>query len=128
MPIILNIDDLRELARRRIPRAIFDYADGGSYDERTIRRNAADLDAMTFRQRVMVDVSKITLATSFLGSPVSMPLAPPVSPGCVTPTAKFSAQEPPPPAASRFASVPCRSAPSKTFAPPPSSHSGFSNT
>jgi L-lactate dehydrogenase (cytochrome) len=74
MPLILNIQDLRELAKRRIPRAIFDYADGGSYDERTIRRNAADLDAMTFRQRVMVDVSKISLATTFLGSPVSMPL------------------------------------------------------
>jgi L-lactate dehydrogenase (cytochrome) len=74
MPMILDIADLRELAKRRIPRAIFDYADGGSYDERTIRRNAADLDAMTFRQRVMVDVSKISLATTFLGSPVSMPL------------------------------------------------------
>ena len=72
--MILSTGDLRELARRRIPRAIFDYADGGSYDERTIQRNAADLDAMTFRQRVMVDVSKISLATSFLGSPVSMPL------------------------------------------------------
>jgi L-lactate dehydrogenase (cytochrome) len=72
--MILNIEDLRELAKRRIPRAIFDYADGGSYDERTIRRNAADLDAMTFRQREMVDVSKISLATTFMGSPVSMPL------------------------------------------------------
>src|SRR5471030_2694035 len=75
MALILSIDDLRTLAKRRVPRAIFDYADGGSYDERTIRRNAADLDAMTFRQRVMVDVSQISLATSFLGSPVSMPLA-----------------------------------------------------
>jgi L-lactate dehydrogenase (cytochrome) len=72
--MILSVDDLRELARRRIPRAIFDYADGGSYDERTIRRNSADLDAMTFRQRVMVDMSAISLATSFMGSPVSMPL------------------------------------------------------
>ena len=60
---------------RRIPRAIFDYADGGSYDERTIRRNAADLDAMAFRQRVMVDMSAISLATTLLGSPASMPLA-----------------------------------------------------
>src|SRR5580700_2522468 len=75
MTIILSIDDLRTLAKRRIPRAIFDYADGGSYEERTIRRNAADLDAMSFRQRVMVDVSKISLATTLLGSPVSMPLA-----------------------------------------------------
>jgi L-lactate dehydrogenase (cytochrome) len=75
MAPILSIDDLRTLAKRRVPRAIFDYADGGSYDERTIRRNAADLDAMTFRQRVMVDVSQISLASTFLGSPVSMPLA-----------------------------------------------------
>jgi L-lactate dehydrogenase (cytochrome) len=75
MALFLSIDDFRRRAQRRIPKAIFDYADGGSYDERTIRRNAADLDAMTFRQRVMVDMSNITLATSFLGSPVSMPLA-----------------------------------------------------
>ncbi len=75
MTKILSIEDLRQLARRRVPRAIFDYADGGSYEERTLRRNAADLDAMTFRQRVMVDVSNVSLATSLLGSPVSMPLA-----------------------------------------------------
>jgi L-lactate dehydrogenase (cytochrome) len=75
MAVLLSIDDFRRLAQRRIPKAIFDYADGGSYDERTIRRNAADLDAMSFRQRVMVDVSKISLATTLLGSPVSMPLA-----------------------------------------------------
>lgn len=75
MAMILNTDDLRKLAKRRIPRAIFDYADGGAYDEVTLRRNTADLDAMTFRQRVMVDVSKISLATSLLGVPVSMPLA-----------------------------------------------------
>ena len=75
MPVLLSIDDFRRLAQRRIPKAIFDYADGGSYEERTIRRNAADLDAMSFRQRVMVDVSKISLASTLLGSPVSMPLA-----------------------------------------------------
>jgi L-lactate dehydrogenase (cytochrome) len=74
-PMILNVDDLRELAKRRIPRAIFDYADGGAYDERTMRRNSADLDALSFRQRVMVDVSNVSLATSFMGMPVSMPLA-----------------------------------------------------
>jgi L-lactate dehydrogenase (cytochrome) len=75
MATILSIDDLRKLAKRRIPRGIFDYADGGAYEEVTIRRNAADLDAMTFRQRVMVDVSNVSLATKMLGSPVSMPLA-----------------------------------------------------
>jgi L-lactate dehydrogenase (cytochrome) len=72
--MILSVEDLRELAKRRIPRAIFDYADGGSYEERTIRRNSADLDAMTFRQRVMVDVSTVSMGTSFLGIPASMPL------------------------------------------------------
>lgn len=72
--MILCIDDLRELARKRIPRAIFDYAAGGAYEECTLRRNSADLDAMTFRQRVMVDVSNISLATTLLGSKVSMPL------------------------------------------------------
>ena len=75
MSMILSIDDLRTAAKRRIPRAIFDYADGGSYDERTLRANAADLDKLTFRQRVMVDVSGVSLATTVLGSPVSMPLA-----------------------------------------------------
>src|SRR5271156_3483815 len=75
MPMILSIDDLRELAKKRIPRAIFDYAAGGSFDERTLLRNTADLDAMTFRQRVMVDVSNVTLATVVAGTPASMPLA-----------------------------------------------------
>src|ERR1700759_1085934 len=78
-PLFLSIEDFRREAQRRIPRAIFDYADGGSYDERTIHRNAADLDAMTFRQRVMVDMSNISLATTLLGTPVSMPL-------CIGPT------------------------------------------
>jgi L-lactate dehydrogenase (cytochrome) len=73
--MILSIDDLRMAAKRRVPRAIFDYADGGSYDERTLRANAADLDKLTFRQRVMVDVSAVSLATTVLGGSVSMPLA-----------------------------------------------------
>ncbi len=75
MSIIQSIGDLKALARRRIPRAIFDYADGGSYDERTLRRNSADLDEISFRQRVMVDVSSVSLATTLVGSPAAMPLA-----------------------------------------------------
>lgn len=75
MPLIQSIADLKELARRRIPRAVFDYADGGSYEEVTLHRNAADLDALCFRQRVMVDVSAVSLASTLLGTPVSMPLA-----------------------------------------------------
>ena len=73
--MILSIEDLRNLARRRVPRAIFDYADGGAYEERTLRANAADLDAINFRPRVMVDVSKVKLDTTLVGCAASMPLA-----------------------------------------------------
>ncbi len=72
---ILCIEDLRDLAKARIPRAIYDYAAGGAYAESTLKRNTADLDAITFRQRVMVDVSNVSLATTLLGAPASLPLA-----------------------------------------------------
>jgi len=73
--VILSIEDLRARARRRIPRAIFDYADGGSYQETTLKANAADLDAIQLRPRVMIDVSDIKLATTLAGAAASMPLA-----------------------------------------------------
>ena len=75
MSIVNSIADLRQLAQRRVPRAIFDYADRGSYDELTIQRNRRDLDALEFRQRVMMDVSSQSLATTLVGEPVTMPLA-----------------------------------------------------
>jgi L-lactate dehydrogenase (cytochrome) len=75
MPVVNSIADLRELAQRRIPRAIFDYADRGSYDEVTFDRNRRDLAALVFRQRVMVDVSKQSLATTLLGEHSTLPLA-----------------------------------------------------
>ena len=71
--VINSIADLRELARRRVPRAIFDYADRGSYDEVTYDRNLADLKAIQLRQRVMVDVSAQQLSTTILGEQWSMP-------------------------------------------------------
>jgi L-lactate dehydrogenase (cytochrome) len=74
MPVLNSIEDLRQVARRRVPRAIFDYADRGSYDEITIDRNRSDLDALQFRQRVMVDVSQQQLATTVLGEPWTIPL------------------------------------------------------
>jgi L-lactate dehydrogenase (cytochrome) len=75
LKIINSIADLRELARRRIPRAIFEYADRGSYDELTLERNRRDLRAIEFRQRVMRDLSTLSVASSMVGQPVSMPLA-----------------------------------------------------
>jgi len=71
---ITNIEDLRVLARRRVPKALFDYVDGGSYDELTLRANRADLDAIRLRQRVLVDTSKRDLSTVLLGEKISMPV------------------------------------------------------
>src|SRR5512144_3337548 len=73
--VITNVLDLRELARRRVPRAFFEYADHGSYDEITLRDNRQALEAIRLRQRVMVDVDRRNLTTTLLGQPVSMPLA-----------------------------------------------------
>ena len=68
MPVITNIEDLRQLARRRIPRALFDYVDRGSYDEVTYRANSDGLKAIRFRQRVLIDASNRSLATTMLGT------------------------------------------------------------
>jgi len=75
MAAITTIADLRELARRRVPRALFDYVDGGSYDEVTLRRNRADFDAIQLRPRALIDVARQSLATTILGAPAAMPLA-----------------------------------------------------
>src|SRR5437868_1581555 len=75
MTPITNIEDFRRLAVRRIPRALFDYVDRGSYDEFTLRANRRDLDAMKLRQRVLIDVSSISLQTQILGEPIAMPIA-----------------------------------------------------
>lgn len=70
-----SIEDFRELARRRIPRFLFDYIDGGSFDEGTLQANIADLQRRKLRQRVMVDVSNVDLGTTLLGQEVSFPVA-----------------------------------------------------
>jgi L-lactate dehydrogenase (cytochrome) len=72
---VTNIMDLRALARRRVPRAFFEYADRGSYDESTLHENCAALARIRLRQRVMIDVDDRSLATEIMGQPVSMPLA-----------------------------------------------------
>jgi L-lactate dehydrogenase (cytochrome) len=68
------IDHLRQLARRRVPRAFFDYADGGSYQEETLRANRADLEAIKLRQRILVDVSQRSLATTVIGQKLASPM------------------------------------------------------
>lgn len=67
--------DYRELSRRRLPRQLFDFIDGGSYQEVTLRDNAGDLDRLRIRQRVLRDVSRLELSTSVLGERWAMPVA-----------------------------------------------------
>ncbi|HEY5055318.1 MAG TPA: L-lactate dehydrogenase [Acidobacteriaceae bacterium] len=67
--------DYRELARRRLPRFLFDYIDGGSGSEVTLQRNVADLESVALRQRVLRDVSRLDLTTELFGTQVAMPIA-----------------------------------------------------
>jgi L-lactate dehydrogenase (cytochrome) len=69
------IEDLRERARRNVPKMFFDYAEAGSYSQETLRANRADLERIKLRQRVLVNVDRRSTATTILGEPVSVPLA-----------------------------------------------------
>lgn len=73
--IAASISDYRELARRRLPRFLFEYIDGGSYAEVTLRRNVADLEDVALRQRVMRDMSELDLSTELFGQRVALPVA-----------------------------------------------------
>jgi L-lactate dehydrogenase (cytochrome) len=75
MPKFACIEDLRVHAEKRVPRMFYDYADSGSWSESTYRSNETDLQAIKFRQRVGVDVSKRTLAMPMLGEMTTMPVA-----------------------------------------------------
>jgi L-lactate dehydrogenase (cytochrome) len=68
------IDDMRQTARRKVPRAFFEYADGGSYAEETLRANRTDLERIKLRQRILVDVGGRSTKTTILGEPVALPL------------------------------------------------------
>ena len=69
-----NVSDYRALAKARLPHFLFEYLDGGSYDEETLRRNVEDLRAVALRQRVLRDVSSIDLSTSLFGDRWNMPV------------------------------------------------------
>jgi L-lactate dehydrogenase (cytochrome) len=70
-----SIEDYREAARRRVPHFLFEYVDGGSYAETTLRRNIDDLRAVPLRQRVLRNVGKIDLSASLFGEDLAMPVA-----------------------------------------------------
>src|SRR5712692_2988482 len=70
-----SIEDLRQRARRRVPKMFFDYAEAGSYSQETLRANRADMERIKLRQRVLVDVSSRDTSTTILGEKVPLPLA-----------------------------------------------------
>jgi isopentenyl diphosphate isomerase/L-lactate dehydrogenase-like FMN-dependent dehydrogenase len=69
------IEDLRQAASRKVPRAFFDFVEGGSYTEQTLAANCADFERIKLRQRVLIDVSNRSTRSTILGDSVSLPLA-----------------------------------------------------
>jgi L-lactate dehydrogenase (cytochrome) len=73
--VITNIEDLRVLAKKRVPRMFYDYADSGSWTESTYRANESDFQKIKLRQRVAVNMENRSTATTMIGQPVAMPVA-----------------------------------------------------
>lgn len=69
-----SVSDYREAARRRLPKVLYDYIDGGSYGEQTLAANTGDLAALKLRQRVLRDVSKLDMKVNVFGQELSMPV------------------------------------------------------
>src|SRR5438552_16904918 len=83
----INIEDLRQLARRRLPRAIFDFFDGGAEDEVTLRGNRAAIERVQLLPRVLVDVAQVDTRAKLFGVESNLPLA-------IAPTGGISAGRP----------------------------------
>lgn len=75
MTHIVEIDDLKKLAQKRVPKMFFDYADSGSWTESTYRANESDFHKIRLRQRVAVDMTNRSLETEMIGQKVAMPVA-----------------------------------------------------
>jgi L-lactate dehydrogenase (cytochrome) len=90
---VANIEDLRQVARRRLPRAIFEFIDGGAQDEVTLRRNREDFQRISLVPRVLTDVSRRDQSVTLLGQTYSSPLilAPTGTPGVVWPNGGMAA-------------------------------------
>ncbi|WP_448144680.1 FMN-dependent L-lactate dehydrogenase LldD [Pseudomonas silesiensis] len=72
--IISSASDYREAARRKLPRFLFDYIDGGAYAEHTLRANSADLADISLRQRILKNVETLSLKTTLFDQPLAMPI------------------------------------------------------
>ncbi|MEL6563699.1 MAG: alpha-hydroxy acid oxidase [Pseudomonadota bacterium] len=75
MAVITNIEDLKRIYERRVPRMFYDYCESGSWTEQTFRENSSDFDDIRLRQRVAVDMSGRTTASQMIGQDVAMPVA-----------------------------------------------------
>lgn len=75
MPVITNIEDLKRIYERRVPRMFYDYAESGSWTEQTFRENSSDFEDIRLRQRVAVDMTGRSTASQMIGQDVSMPVA-----------------------------------------------------
>ncbi|GAW33965.1 L-lactate dehydrogenase [Roseovarius sp. A-2] len=74
MPVITNIDDLKRIYRRRVPKMFYDYAESGSWTEQTFRDNTTDFDRIYLKQRVAIDMTGRNLSTKMIGQDVAMPV------------------------------------------------------
>src|SRR6056297_4263815 len=74
MPVITNIDDLKRIYRRRVPKMFYDYAESGSWTEQTCRENTSDFDRIYLKQRVAIDMTGRNLSTKMIGQDVAMPV------------------------------------------------------
>src|SRR5256885_2360643 len=72
---LVSIEDLRQVARRRLPRAIFDFFDGGAEDEVTLRENRAAFERVRLLPKVLVNVAAVDMKTQLLGREATLPLA-----------------------------------------------------
>ncbi|MBV0912748.1 alpha-hydroxy acid oxidase [Anianabacter salinae] len=75
MPVITEIEDLRRIYKRRVPKMFYDYAESGSWTEQTFRENSSDFDKLYLRQRIAVDMAGRSTASKMIGQDVAMPVA-----------------------------------------------------
>lgn len=75
MKTVTCVEDLREVAHRRVPRMFIDYAEAGSYSQETLAANRTDLQAIKLKQKILVDVAKRSTATKILGKAAAAPLS-----------------------------------------------------
>jgi len=75
MPVITEINDLKRIYRRRVPKMFYDYAESGSWTEQTFRENTSDFDKIRLRQRVAVDMTNRSTATNMIGEDAAIPVA-----------------------------------------------------